>query len=196
MIDIYEAFVYQWINLTTNHKYIGYHKGNENDGYISSSRYFNEDYNTNPSNFKREILARGSTKEMVILETKFLKEVDAARNPNFYNRHNGDGNIYNIGPHSEKTKLKISLANTGKKHSEESIIKMRDKAKARPSNRKGISLTPEHKSKLRAANIGKKASPETINKMKRRTGEKNPFYGKVHSVETKKRISDAKKHRI
>lgn len=196
MDNIYEAFVYQWTNLTTNRKYIGYHKGNENDGYITSSRYFNEDYNTNPSNFKREILSRGNTKDMVELETKLLKKVDAARNPDFYNRNNGDGNIYNFGPHSEETRLKMSISSIGKKHSEETKLKMRAKAKARPSNRKGIALTSDHKEKLRIANIGKKASQETINKMKQRTGEKNPFYGKTHSIETKKRISDAKKHRI
>lgn len=108
-MTIYSTFVYQWTNLTTNRKYIGYHKGSEDDGYVSSSKYFNEDYNTNPSNFKREILAWGSTQDMIALETKLLKEVDAARNPDYYNRFNGDGRFY-ITEHSEETRQKQSAA--------------------------------------------------------------------------------------
>ena len=32
-----EAFVYCWYNVENNKKYIGYHKGHVEDGYVSSS---------------------------------------------------------------------------------------------------------------------------------------------------------------
>jgi hypothetical protein len=32
-----DAFVYQWVNLTNGKIYIGYHKGDVDDGYDSSS---------------------------------------------------------------------------------------------------------------------------------------------------------------
>lgn len=42
-----EAFVYCWYNQDTKKKYIGYHKGNVDDGYVSSScnDRFWKDYN-------------------------------------------------------------------------------------------------------------------------------------------------------
>lgn len=48
------------------------------------------------------------------------------------------------------------------------------------------------KEKLRLANIGKKASCETKLKMSnKRKGKNNSFYGKHHSIKTKKLISEA-----
>jgi hypothetical protein len=66
-------------------------------------------------------------------------------------------------------------------------------ARQRSSNRKGKQLSPEHKAKLSIDNKGKKLSQETINKMKNRTGEKNVFYGKKHSEETKAKIRETKR---
>jgi hypothetical protein len=58
----YEAFVYEWYNLTNGKSYIGYHKGNINDGYISSSH--NQDFwnDFNNPKMKWERLKNFSTK--------------------------------------------------------------------------------------------------------------------------------------
>lgn len=179
-MPIYTAFVYRWTNLITNRKYIGAHKGTEDDGYISSSRPFNEDYNTNPSNFKREILARGTKEEIFALEAKILKEVDAARNDEYYNMTNGDGKFYNKGGHSisDKGRTNISEAKKGKnnpmygmtcdknpfwgkKHSEETKEKLRN------------AWTEQRRSKQREMY----------------SGVNNPLYGKKHTAEWKEATS-------
>lgn len=67
-----EAFVYMWVNLETGRKYIGYHAGTEDDGYIGSGVQFLQDYNKGKDGFTRTILARGTPKQMYKLETILL----------------------------------------------------------------------------------------------------------------------------
>ena len=104
-----EAFLYQWIDKTTNKKYIGIHKGAVDDGYICSSKVMLEEYEKRPMDFQREILYLGSLDDMIMKETELLKKVDAASSSEYYNMHNGDGNFFNKG-HSEKTKEKLKIA--------------------------------------------------------------------------------------
>ena len=60
---------------------------------------------------------------------------------------------------------------------------------------KGI-VAESTKQKLRKINIGKKVSIETRNKISESLmGEKNPFYGKTHSIESKLKISKASSER-
>ena len=55
-------------------------------------------------------------------------------------------------------------------------------------------LAEETKQKLREAHLGKKMSDEALQKMSAaRIGEKNPMYGKSHSEEARKKISDTHK---
>ena len=55
-------------------------------------------------------------------------------------------------------------------------------------------LSDETKQKLREAHLGKKMSDETLQKMSEsRIGEKNPMYGKTHSPEARKKISETHK---
>jgi hypothetical protein len=82
-----EAFTYIWHNRTTGKKYVGYHKGNENDGYICSSKNdeFWLDWGNEDMIFEREIIYRGDMK------TAFEKEQDLLINLKrdahlFYNR--------------------------------------------------------------------------------------------------------------
>ena len=112
-----EAFVYKWTNTSNGMIYVGYHKGNPDDGYVCSSKYFLEEYKNLPEIFTREILAFGSTKEMVDLETNILKENNAGKNPMFYNRHCNNGQY--VIKHTDETKAKISASHMGKKVSEE-----------------------------------------------------------------------------
>lgn len=53
-------------------------------------------------------------------------------------------------------------------------------------------MSQETKEKLRLANLGKKANNETKQRMgDQRKGAKNPFYGKTHSDEAKRKVSIA-----
>lgn len=55
-------------------------------------------------------------------------------------------------------------------------------------------LAEETKQLISESNTGRKMSEETIQKMSEsRIGNKNPMYGKTHSEEARKKISDAKK---
>ena len=82
------------------------------------------------------------------------------------------GNIpWNKGiPRSEETKRKISLANTGKKHTEEDKKKMSISILKRKSEL-GYINSPETRRKISLANKGKKHSEETKKKMSVRMTE-------------------------
>jgi ABC-type multidrug transport system ATPase subunit len=54
-------------------------------------------------------------------------------------------------------------------------------------------MSVPHKEKLIQINTGRVVSEETKEKLRQYTGDKSSFYGKHHSVETKKQISDARK---
>ena len=109
-----EAFVYTWTNLDTNQLYIGSHKGTPDDGYVCSSKPMLEDYMKNRSVFSREIIASGSFEDMRVFEQTLLEAVDARRDPQFYNQHNGTGEFY-LKRHTEESKRKISESKKGTK---------------------------------------------------------------------------------
>ena len=71
---MHESFVYKWTNLENNRYYIGKHKGDENDGYVSSSFPFNASYDLSPNIFAREILFRGTDKECLSYEQNLIRE--------------------------------------------------------------------------------------------------------------------------
>ncbi len=77
-----EAFVYKWTNIETGKFYIGYHKGQDDDGYISSGKRFMASYKANPNKFVREILHRGDAKAMLLLETRLIQYSMAQYGPN------------------------------------------------------------------------------------------------------------------
>ena len=85
-----EAFVYEWFNLTNGKSYIGYHKGNINDGYISSSHNhdFWNDFNNSDMMWERKILAEGTKDACLQIEQRLLKEINL-RNNRYYNNARG-----------------------------------------------------------------------------------------------------------
>lgn len=168
-----DSFVYIWTNLTTGKKYIGVHKGSSDDGYICSSKIMLEEYQINPSNFKREIIAHGLFEDMYNLETKMLREANAAENSNYYNQSNNNGQFY-IKKHNEQTKEKIrqkALGRKGVKHSEKTKEKLRLKMlQNNPMKR------PEIAAKVAAKNRGK--IPYNKGKGKGEIRAKSKGYGK------------------
>ena len=88
-----DAFVYSLTNQTNGNKYVGYHKGSEDDGYICSSKSerFWADYEKD--NFTRQIIAKGTVEECVGLELKILQNIDL-RSDEWYNNSAGGGIIF------------------------------------------------------------------------------------------------------
>jgi len=137
-----EAFLYCWTDKKNNKLYLGYHKGNSNDGYVCSSKVMLKEYNQNPKDFNRQIIACGTANDCRNLESILLKKINAAKNENFYNQNNMDGKFVCSG-HNEITRKKISKALIGKKHTQET------KEKIRLGQKK--SMSEETKEKMRIA---------------------------------------------
>lgn len=112
----YDAFLYCWTDSLTNKLYVGKHRGDINDGYISSSKYFMEEYRKRPENFSRQIIAMGTNDDIICLETAILKAENAARSVLYYNMHNnnGPGSKFFSMYHTEETKKKLSEMRRGK----------------------------------------------------------------------------------
>jgi len=82
----------------------------------------------------------------------------------------------------------------GKKHSEETIERMKEYQQNRPP------MSEEAREKIRQSKLGKARDEETkrkISESKKGTqvGENNPMYGKTHSNETRRKQSEAAKRR-
>ena len=84
----YNSYLYQWTQKSNNMKYAGYHTGSVLDGYEHSST--NEEFNlafaSPDEEFRIDILAYGSKKEMRQRENILLSSVDAKNNPEWYNK--------------------------------------------------------------------------------------------------------------
>lgn len=168
----YEAFVYCWTDKLTDKLYVGYHKGRDDDGYICSSKIMKEEYKKRPQDFSRKIVAHGKLEDIVSLETKILQSMNAADDPQFYNKHNNTARIIN-GPLSEEHKEKIRKGcqgiNRGRLFSETTREKISKSKIGTPAWNKGIPRDEETRKKISETRIlngiGKK--------------ENNPMFGKV-----------------
>ena len=188
LVSIYPAFVYSWRNLTDGRLYIGWHKGDENDGYICSSKRLLEEYREDTSNFVRYIIARGTSKDMAVLETKILQSLNVKDDPMFYNQHNGNG-LYHLKRQSAAAKRKIGNAHRGivlssatRKKISSALLgrKMTDEQKLK---RRGWKHTAEARKEMSIYRKGRKVSDETKARMSA------AFKGRVLSPEHKAKIS-------
>lgn len=164
-----KGFIYLWINRVNGKKYIGRHKGDENDPYVGSGKYFRRAYKKyGRENFERIILEHiddCGEDDLLIKDREqyFLDLFDASKNPEYYNispsSHGGTHGQDQFGPNNGMWR---------RKHRPESIEKMR-----RPGERNGMYGVS-------------------------RFGQENPMYGKAHNAETRKKLSLAlsnqKKH--
>jgi len=116
---------------------------------------------------------------------------------------------------SKETREKMSISRLGKSRTQETKEKIRKSSKGKKGWNKGIPRTEEAKQNISRGSMGrvsgmkgKTHSPETIEKMKINNAlEKNGFFGKHHSEEfkqkmrkpkseeTKRKMSEAAKHR-
>lgn len=82
----------------------------------------------------------------------------------------------------------------GRKHSNETINKLRRLNTGANNKRYGIVMSDETKQKIRLSKLGKKHSDEQKrHRSIRLMGANNPNFGKKHSPETRKKIADANK---
>jgi hypothetical protein len=107
-------------------------------------------------------------------EHKVLRRMRADARKDFLNASIGDGKFRNYGPMDHETCERMRQSRIGKKHSEETKQKIREKnkelgltegRKRGAEARRGRKMSEEQKEKLRQANLGKKVSFETAQKM-------------------------------
>lgn len=80
-----ESFVYCWTDHKRNKLYIGYHKGNPDDGYVCSSGRMLAAYKKRPESFTRQIIASGTAHDMMKFESLLLRTLKVKDDPGFYN---------------------------------------------------------------------------------------------------------------
>lgn len=92
--------------------------------------------------------------------------------------------------------LNLTSGGDGGKLSEESIEKLRKFKTGKPNLKiRGIPKSPEHRRRISEMNKGKKLSEETKknisnSRIGKYCGENNPMYGKTHTEETRKILSE------
>lgn len=139
--------------------------GNDGVGYKGQA-FYNAIKKYGWNNFTHEIIATNLTKEQAEqMEIKLIAKYKSVDSKYGYNVQNGGSSN---GKHTEETKAKIREYNRNKKLSKETKIKI-------SSKNKGKVLTETHKEKISKA----------------LKGDKNPFFGKKHTEETKRKMRNA-----
>ena len=166
--------IYKTTNLVNGKIYVGQHTG-KNPNYLGSGTIISNAIKKHGrENFTRITLQECTTQEELNkIETFWIDKLNARNRKFGYNIQRG-GN--GIGKHSEETKKLLSEAHKGKKHTLESIEKMRKwKRVGKPHTeetkkkmsllQRGKSLTAEHILNLSLSHKGNKPSEETRKKM-------------------------------
>ena len=146
------SYVYKWTHLPTMMWYIGSRtaKGcHPLDGYICSSKVVKPMILEHKNEWKREVVAVGTTEEMLELETEILNVVDAKNDSRSFNLHNGDGKFSvsgkKVGPQSAAHKKALGESKKG-------II---------PWNKGKKETRPDVLNKMSIGHVGKQRAPHT-----------------------------------
>lgn len=180
------GFVYKWTNSVNGKWYIGSHRGNPDDGYISSSKILEQAMSKyGMEQFTRAILYTGTLYREI--EGQMLTEADAASCSESYNLKNaaagGNGGANKGQTRSNLTKQKISRANKGNNMGDNNPAKRLEVREKISKANTGKTLSAETRKKLSVANEGKdkgltlaeRYGQEEANKrIARMTGEQNP----------------------
>ena len=203
-----EGFVYIWFDRKRKMYYIGCHWGNMDDGYICSSNRMRDAHRRRPQDFKRRILKKGIKREQLLSEEyryfEMIKDTELGdRYYNFNKHHFGHWSAIE----SNNLSVREKLSEASKKLHQDPIYKEKFLA----GRKKLPPQTPEAIEKRAKANTGKKRSEETRRKISESNtgkimgppsdehrfklsqslkGDKNPFYGKTHDPELKKRMNE------
>lgn len=180
-----EGFVYIWYDSKRKMYYVGCHWGHEDDGYICSSKRMYNARRYRPHDFKRRVIKRGIPREQLLSEEfrwlSMIRKEELGKK--YYNHHNHHFDHWssdpkkvqemrerNLGPNNPAYGKPGNRLNT--KHTEEAKQKIREK-------RAKQVITEEHKKAIRESHLG----------------EKNPFFGRKHSEESRQRMSESAKRR-
>lgn len=168
------GFVYIWYDRKHKRYYVGCRWGAIDDGYICSSRWMNISYKRRPHDFKRRILSYVYTNRADLLEEEYrwlsMMKPEELHGRRYYNLRNHHFSHWS----SDETKSRI--------------------VKEKASGKKLSAETIKKRQRTRMLNGGYVFSEHTKSKMSQsRMGEKNHFYGKSHSEDTKKKLSDINK---
>ena len=115
-----QYFLYIWLDHSRKMFYVGMHDGNVDDGYISSSRWFNGEHQYRPNDFRRKIIKMFNTRESARTEeARFLRMIKESEfGKKYYNLKNGRPKgtpASNKGKSmSSEQRKKLSLAKLGK----------------------------------------------------------------------------------
>ena len=174
------GFIYIWYDKKHQRYYIGSHLGDENDGYICSSRWMKQSYKRRPDDFKRRIIRKNIPKSgLKEEESKWLALIQTEElGKKYYNLSkimNGNGWEKNKA-RSEETKRKISQSLIGNI----------------PWN-KGVPMTDDQKTNLSVKNLGKKHTDETKMKLSKLGKGNKGRRGMPHTDEYKKKQSERMK---
>jgi len=137
------AYVYLITNKINGRKYVGSSRKSQIDeNYYGSGKVIKDALKKyGKENFQRDILWEGKGNARDI-ETYFLKKINAANNPLYYNLTN-DARGNNL--HKEETKKTVSEKLTGRKFSKERCEKISKSKKGSTTSKKGKSDGPKPK---------------------------------------------------
>ena len=193
--------VYVHTNKINGKKYVGQtingyrpnKRWDNGNGYINCPYFYKAITKYGWDNFEHEVVSKNLTaSEADNFERLLIKKLDTTNPENGYNLEPGGAKNKTM---SEFTKKKLSESRIGKNNPMYGVRLTGEK-----NGMYGKKLSEEHKAKLlqaaKEAKIGKALSIETRKKISdakigKYTGENNPFYGKHHSNETKKRIGES-----
>lgn len=184
-------YIYQTINLIDNKIYIGVHLSSDiqNDTYLGSGFYLRRAVKKyGRHNFKRIVLHQIESKQQAYLTERSIVNEQFIARPDTYNmKAGGKGgfpkDIDRSKIYTAQRNRKISESKKGRVFSDQHRQKLSQSLKGRKVWNKGVAMTDKAKHKLAVALTGKFV------------GENNPFYGKQHTEQAKKKISEARKTR-
>ena len=141
------SFVYCWTDHATSKLYVGFHKGNPDDGYICSSKHMKKEYKARPQDFTRQIIATGTYEDCRNFENVVIKAMFEQQVP-CYNL-----NVNGVIRFTDEIRAKISATHKGKVISESHRQALRDWNKTRAP------ASDETREKIRQSKLGKKRGP-------------------------------------
>jgi hypothetical protein len=140
------GFIYLWYDKKYKKFYVGRHWGSEDDGYICSSKVMREAYRRRPDDFKRRIINKINSKDLLVIEEQrwldMIKKNEVG--VRYYNKTLKSATPSTNGyKHSKETIEKIRSSNKGKIVSEETKQKLRESAQKQFSQEKNRTLVSD-----------------------------------------------------